>query len=233
MGETLAKSAKPYEMEPSAVALNDQSVQNMRSAELHKRSELLSFQLCRAFDVDSLLGDLWDDVAVDAWRTVARHAGGMLQQALIRELLLLSFHLVDETKSSSSIANCHKVCFAPHLETGPFKKYYLRLYQDLKKAGAMIDPLRHYLVAHQDREWLQGKLWVNLRNSKNEKTDGSFSFGELRDFLVLCSYYVNLTRMVSGNSPRKFRRKSSLDGAEDLKAALNAYASAKKDSDGA
>jgi len=212
---------KIYQEPPAAIVLEDQSVSVMRSAELVKRAQTLGFQLSRAYKVKCLLFELWDDRSTPAWKILGRDAGGMLQQALVRELLLLTFHLIDDAKSASSIVTCHRKCFEPHLQSGPFKKYYMPLYQDLKATAKKVEPLRHFLIAHQDRSWLEGELWKNLANDKNWSTDGSFSFSELGDLLVLFSYYVNLCSLIVGKGAREFEKQYlSIDGATEIKDAL-------------
>lgn len=216
---------KRYLEPPGADVLEDQSVSAIRSAELMKRAQALGFQLSRAYKVKRLLFELWDDRSTPAWKTVGRDAGGMLQKALVRELLLLTFHLIDDTKSASSIVNCHRECFDPHLQRGPFKKYYMPLYQDLKAAAKKVEPHRHFLIAHQDRSWLEGELWKNLSTYKNRVTDGSFSFSELEDLLVLYSYYVDLCNLIVGTGAQEFEKQHlSIDGATEIKDAIIAAA---------
>ena len=212
---------KRYQDPPDASILKDQSLNAIRSGEFIKRSQVLEFQLSRTYKVKRLLLELWDEQGTPAWRSIGRDAGGMLQKALVRELLLLTFHLIDETKSSSSIVNCHRQCFEPHLEGGPFKKYYMPLYQDLKSAAEKMEPLRHLLIAHQDRSWLEGELWKNLANDKNPITEGSFSFAELWHLLELYSYYVNLCNLIIGHKAREFEKQHpNIDGAKEIKEAL-------------
>ena len=197
----------------------------MHSAELVNSAQKLAFQLNRAYKTQRLLFELWDDRSTSVWKAVGKDAGGMLQQALVKELLLLAFHLIDCDKKASSIVNCHRNCFVPHLKSGPFKKYYMPLYQDLKAAAKKVGPLRHFMIAHQDSSWLDGVLWKNLATSKNRVTGDSFSFSELGHLLDLYSYYVNLCNRIIGTGTREFEKEYlSIDGAKEIKDALIAAA---------
>ena len=216
------KMKKPkYADVPRADVLNDPCIVLARSIDLLKRTQALDFQLQRCFKLKSLLLTLWNDESIRAWRAVGADAGGMLQRSLIHEMLLLCAHLVDETRSSSSIVNCHKECFNPHLKSGPFKNFYAPLYQDLKANAKKIGSLRNSLIAHQDYEWLQGSLWKNLENDKNHEMDGSFVWSDLWDLMTLFTYYVNLCHLLLGTASHEFETLfTDIEGAEAIRGAL-------------
>lgn len=216
---------KIYQDPASVDVLEDQSVSAINSGDLLKRAQALSFQLSEAYKVRRLLFVLWDERSTPAWKTAGADAGGMLQRALVRDFLLLTFHLIDDAKSASSITNCHGKCFVPHLRSGLFKKYYMPLYQDLKAAGKKIAPLRHFIIAHKDHTWLVGMLWKNLSTEKNHVTENPLTFSDLDHLLVLYSYYVNLCNQIVGIGARDFEKEHlSIDGAREIKDALIAAA---------
>lgn len=216
---------KIYEDPPGVEVLEDQSVSAMTSPDLMKRAQALAFQLSEAYMDRRLLFELWDNRSAPAWKTVGGDAGGMLQRALLRDFLLLTFHLIDDAKSASSIVNCHRECFDPHLKSGPFKKYYMPLYQDLKKSAKKVAPLRHFIIAHKDLSWLEGMLWKNLSSEKNRVTEAPFSFSEVEHLLDLYSSYVNLCNKIVGIRVREYEKEHlSIDGATEIKDALIAAA---------
>ena len=197
---------------PTDDVLRDDATEVLKNAECLKRTQALAFQLKLCLDIKSLL-DMWDKEALPAWQAVAGHAGGIIQRSLVKELVLLTTHLVDDRKDSSSVASLHKSCVLKKLTPGPFKSFYMPLFAEIVKRGKELKGIRDGIIAHTNWEKLHQQLY-----GERDANWGDVSISRLFELLSLITWYVQLLHAVLGIGVGKLERR--IDGADRLRSAV-------------
>ena len=222
----MKKGVETYRNLPSPEVLADVVLCKIRTSdEFSQRTSQLSFQLEYLYRNWQLCIELWDGETIDAWKEVGGLAAALLRRALVRDIIMLCCQLCDDLKQSSSIKSLHKKCICPHLKSGSFKSYYMPLYQKILKQYAPFKDLRDTMLAHQDQEWLAGKLGPDQQNQNPQETDGSFKINDLRSLITLLSYYVNLCDLINGRPIKEYGAEASnVEGTAGIrKALIDAY----------
>ena len=196
----MKKGVASYTCPPEPEVLEDVVVCKIRTSEgFSQRTSQLSFQLEYLYKNWRLFVELWDSETIPARNKIGSLAEAHLHRALLVYVVTLCCQLCDDLKRSSSIKSLHKKCIEPYLESGPFKSYYMPLYQEILEKYAPFKDLRDNLIAHQDHNWLTGKL---NPDQQTQETDGSFKHPELSNLIILLSYYVNLCNRIGDRSIR-------------------------------
>jgi hypothetical protein len=198
---------------PPAPVLSDPAIASLLGHETLLGARRLSFQLQICFDVKALLS-MWDSESTPAWQDVARHAGGVIQRTLVKELTLTTSHLLDTRRDASSMVNYHRQCIEDNLKTGPFKSFYLPLYCAIIEKGKNLKPLRDEIIAHTNQEGLKG----NLGQGAERKLASQLNVSDLYRLLTMMSWYVSLMHIVLGIGASQFERE--IDGANSLRNAV-------------
>ena len=213
---------------PGPEVLEDAVVCKIRTSEgFSQRTSELSFQLEYLYKNWRLFVELWDSEAAYAWNEIGSLAGAYLHRALLVYVVMLCCQLCDDLKRSSSINSLHKKCIDPYLKSGPFKSYYMPLYQKILKKYAPFKGFRDYLIAHQDQEWLTRELNSDQQSQQTQEIDGSFKHSQLSDLITLLSYYINLCNLIDNRSIKKYGTgASNMEGVAGIRNALiDAYQS--------
>ena len=222
----MKKGTGKYTKPPGSDVLEDIVVSKIRSSdEFSQRTSQLSFQLEYLYRNWQLCIELWDGETIDAWKEVGGLATALLQRALVRDIIMLCCQLCDDLNRSSSIKSLHKKCIHPHLKSGSFKSYYMPLYEKILKQYEPFKDLRDTMLAHQDQEWLAGKLGPDQQNQKTQETDGSFRNEDLRNLITLLSCYVNLCNLIGDRPIKEYGAEASnMEGVAGIrKALIDAY----------
>lgn len=201
-----------WQLGPSKEALADPAVQALRNAESVERIQALAFQLKLCLDIKSLL-DLWDENSLPAWRSITGQAGGLIQRSLVKELVLLTTHLVDDRKDSSSVASFHKHCVTPFLAAGPFRSFYQPLFAEIVQRGRELKELRDEIIAHTNWHKLKARLYGAGSNKW-----GDVNVSRLSELLTMLTWYVQLVHAALGIRAGKFERE--IAGAKSLRDAV-------------
>ena len=218
----MKKGAEKYTKPPGPKVLEDVVVCKIRSSEdFSQRTSQLSFQLEYLYRNWQLCIELWDAETIPAWEEVGDLAAALLQRALVRDIIMLCCQLCDDLKRSSSIKSLHKKYIYPHLKSGPFKSYYMPLYQKILEQYEPFKDLRDTMLAHQDQEWLAGKLGPDQQTQKVQEIDGSFKNEDLQNLITLLSYYVNLCNLINGRPIKEYGAgASNVEGVAGIRKAL-------------
>ena len=204
----MKKGAEKYTKPPGPEVLEDIVVSKVRSSyEFSQRVSKISSQLEYLYKQWQLCIELWDCETMPAWRQIGSRAGDHLQLALMKDIILSCGKLCDELERSSSIKSIHKKYISPHLKSGPFKSYYMSLYQKICEHYdyAHFKEIRNKLLAHQDNEW----------------KSISFIKKDLHNLITLLSYYVNLCNLIDGRSIRNYKAEASnMEGVAGIRKAL-------------
>ena len=218
----MKKGAERYTEPPGQEVLDDVVVSEIRSSEeFSQRTSQLSFQLEYLYRNWRLCIELWDAETNPAWEKVGGLTAALLQRAVVRDIIMLCCQLCDDLKRSSSIKSLHKKCISPHLKSGPFKSYYMPLYQKVLDQYAPFKDLRDTMLAHQDQEWLAGKLGPDQQNQKTQEVDGSFKNDDLWDLITLLSYYVNLCNLIDDRPIKEYgARAANVEGVAGIRKAI-------------
>lgn len=222
----MKKGVEKYTEPPGPEVLEDVVVSKIRSSEeFSQRTSQLGFQLEYLYRNWQLCIELWDTETFHAWKEVGGLAAALLQRAVVRDIIILCCQLCDDLERSSSIKSLHKKCIHPHLKSGPFKSYYMPLYQKILDQYVPFKDLRDTMLAHQDQEWLTGKLGSDQQNQKTQETDGSFKNDDLRNLITLLSYYVNLCNLIDDRPVKGYgARAANVEGVAGIrKAIMDAY----------
>ncbi len=95
------------------------------------------------------------------------------------------------------------------------------LYQKVLEQYDPFKNIRNKLLAHQDQEWLAGKLGLDQQSQQIQETDGSFKHADLQNLIVLLSYYVNLCNLIDDRPIRNYKAEASnMGGAAGIRQAL-------------
>ena len=207
----MKKGVEKYTKPPGPEVLEDVVVCKIRSSEdFSQRTSKLSSQLEYLYKQWQLCIELWDSKTIPAWKEVGRRAGDHLQFALVKDVILSCGKLCDELGRSSSIKSIHKKCISPHLKSGPFKSYYMPLYQKIcEHYDVHFKEIRNKILVHQDNEW----------------ESISFKKPDLQELITLLSYYVNLCNLINGRPIKEYGAgASNMEGVAGIrKALIDAY----------
>ncbi|MCY4210376.1 MAG: hypothetical protein OXE97_04885 [Gammaproteobacteria bacterium] len=211
-----------YTCRPELEVLEDAVVREIRTSEnFSQRTSQLSFQLEYLYKNWRLFVELWDSETIPAWNKIGSLAEAHLHRALLVYVVTLCCQLCDCLEQASSIKSLHKKCIDPYLKSGPFKSYYMPLYQEILEKYAPFRNLRNKLIAHQDHNWLNGELNAAQEYQQTRETDGSFTHNQLSNLITLLSYYVNLCNLIDGRSIKEYGADTSnMEGVEEIRKAL-------------
>lgn len=224
----MKKGVASYMDPPGPEVLKDAVVCKIRtSAGFSQRTSQLSFQLEYLYKNWQLFVELWDSDMIPVWNEIGGLAGGHLNRALLVYVVTLCCQLCDDLERSSSIKSLHKKCIAPYLKSGPFKSYYMPLYEKLLEEYNPFKKLRNKLIAHQDQEWLTGALNPDQQSQQTQETGGSFKLRQLSNLITLLSYYVNLCNLLNVRRVIEYAAEASnMEGVAGIRNALiDAYQS--------
>ena len=222
----MKKGVEKYRKPPDPKVLEDVVVDKIRTSnEFSQRVSQLSFQLEYLYGNWRLCIELWDSETIPAWEEVGGRAAALLQRALVRDVITLCCQLCDDLERSSSIKSLHKKCISPYLKSGPFKSYYMPLYQKILERYGPFKEIRDKLLAHQDYVWGAGELGLGRQSSKSQKRDRSVNSDPLRNLITFLSYYVNLCNLIDGRPIKQYGAEASnVEGVAGIrKAVIDAY----------